>query len=165
MNSEDWLNEKVYVGVLDTLKRRAVIWRFTKYGLEPFIKSYGYVLDGNTSKLSSGIASLLFHNRGCTLVCPYSYGANGQNDYSIEHKQHYNHVIDYKTWDMFWEQWSMWEDVSLYSPHGFYRRIDIQEYVWSEINLAMSSQTSVVQGHIDGYNCEEYGHRDEPDEI
>jgi hypothetical protein len=165
MNPEDWLNQAIYVGTLDMLRRRTMIWRFTKYGLEPFLKANGYALHGNTSTLSSGIASLLFHNRDHTLICPYAYGVNEHNDYSSEHKQHYNHVIDYKAWEKFWEEWGMWEDVSLDFPYGFYRRIDIQEYIWSEVNLAMSSQTRIVEEHIDGYTYEEgYGHRDDVEE-
>jgi len=164
MESENWLNEEVYVGALETCRRRAVIWRFAKYGIIPFLKSHGYTLDGDMPKLSCDVASLLFHNRGCRLVCPYEYGVNAQNDYSIEHKQHYNHVIDYTAWEKFWEEWSMWEDVSLDSSHGFYRRIDIQDYIWSEIQLATSPQTRIVEEHIEGYRNED-GYRDEPEEF
>ena len=160
MNSESWLNEEVYVGTLDTLPRRTVIWTFTKYGIEPFIKSHGYVFHGNTSNLSCGIATLLYRNRGHTLLCPY--GTDRENDYSIEHKQHYNHVLDYKAWENFWAHWSMWEDVSLDSQYGFYRRIDIQEYIWSQLNLDLSAQTQIVEDYIDGHAHEDS--RDDVDE-
>jgi hypothetical protein len=159
MNSEQWLNEEVYVGTLQRARRRLVIWRFAKYGIEPFIRSYGYALYPNTAKLSCDIATLLFHARGHTMICPHSYAVNAQNDYSIEHKQHYNHVIDYATWQGFWEEWNMWYDVSLDSPHGFYRRIDIQDYVWSQINLEASVHTQKVEEHMDG-SVSGYGHED-----
>ena len=161
MKSEEWLNEEVYVGTLETVRRRKAIWRFTKYGIEPFIRSHGYALHPNTAKLSCGIATLLFHARGHTMICPYSYtsAVHAQNDYSSEHKQHYNHIIDYAEWQRFWEKWAMWYDVSLDSPHGFYRRIDIQDYIWSQINLEESVHTQSVEEHMEGSPFT-YGHED-----
>lgn len=161
MNSEDWLHEEIYVGVLDTLPRKTILWNFAKYGLEPFLNSYGYVLNGNASQVSSDIAALLYYNRESTLLGPYVYGVNVQNDYSVEHRQHYNHIVDSKAWAKFWEDWSVWDDVSLDSPYGFYRRLDIEEYAWSQINLDISLQTEIVEAHLEGYGYDEiYRDRD-----
>jgi len=163
MHSEDWLNEEIWYGTLNTLPRRRAIWRFAKYGLEPFLKAHGYTLNINTRELSSGIATLLYHNRGQGLIGPYEHDLTAQNEYSDEHRQHYNHVIDYATWQKFWSDWSHWDDVSPESPHGFYRRLDIEEYCWSQLNLALSAQTQVVEDCIDGYAADEV--RDERDEF
>jgi len=75
---------------------------------------------------------------------------NRQDDYSIEHKQHYNHVIDPMRWSAFWDTWALWEDISTEYGRGFYRRLDIQEYCWSQIDLASSPQTRIVEAHIEG---------------
>ena len=89
---------------------------------------------------------------------------NRQDDYSVEHKQHYNHVIDPAQWGTLWDAWSYWEDISLEWGCGFYRRLDIQEYCWSQIDLASSKQTHIVEEFMEGgevhmhvlHNREEY---------
>ena len=150
MKSEDWLNQMIWCGFSDYVPRRVIISQFTKYGLIPFLTSHGYSLQIDTKEFSCKIASLLFHNRGHMLITPIKAILNGQDDYSVEHKQHYNHVLDPAQWSTLWEAWSFWEDVSLESGCGFYRRIDVQEYCWSQIDLASSKQTRVVEEYIEG---------------
>jgi hypothetical protein len=86
-----------------------MIWHFTTRGLIPLLKSSGYTIGVTNQSLSSGIASILFHNRACTLLGTVNFAE--RNDYSIEHKQHYNHVLSPKRWADFWGEWSFWEDV------------------------------------------------------
>lgn len=148
MNSEAWLDEMLWCGGTNYITRRAIIWRFTKYGIFPFLKSHGYSLQLTPKDMSCGIASLLFHNRGHTLMTPFPI--NTQNDYSIEHKQHYNHVIDPSRWSSLWEAWSFWEDISCEYGHGFYRRLDIEEYCWSQIDLHSSKQTYILEELMEG---------------
>ena len=154
MNSEDWLNEMIWCGFSDYMTRRAIVWRFTKYGLIPFLKSHGYSLEVDAKEMSSGIATILFHNWGHTLLTPIA--VSREDDYSVEHKQHYNHVIDPARWEEFWKAWWFWEDVSPASDRGFYRRLDIQEYCWSQLDLNNSAQTRIVEANIEGVD-ESYG--------
>ena len=144
MDSTEWLNEKNCYNI----SRRITIWKFTVKGLIPFLKSHGYVFNVHPKHISTGIATLLFHNKGHTLLVPMHIQRN--DDYSIEHKQHYNHVIDESEWNILWNDWSFWDDVSLDYPHGTYRRMDIQEYCWSQIDLDSSEQTRIVEEFIDG---------------
>jgi len=109
---------------------------------------HGYSLQLNVNEMSTGIASLLFYNRGHTLVTPCVL--NTRNDYSVEHKQHYNHIIDSSRWRTLWDAWSFWEDVSPDYGHGFYRRLDIEEYCWSQIDLNTSKHTRIVEEFIEG---------------
>jgi hypothetical protein len=148
MNPEVWLNEKLWCGFSEYRTRRAIIWRFTVEGLLPFLASNGYTVEVTPREFSSGIATLLFHTRAHTLLTPFPM--NRQDDYSIEHKQHYNHVIDPMRWSAFWDTWALWEDISTEYGRGFYRRLDIQEYCWSQIDLASSPQTRIVEAHIEG---------------
>jgi hypothetical protein len=144
---EAWLNEKLWCGADNYILRRVLIWRFTVDDLIPFLKSHKYVLNLSGKEMASGIASVLFYNKGYKLLGPVY---TERNDYSIEHKQHYNHVIDSTEWDSLWKRWSLWEDVSLDFQDGFYRRLDIQEYCWSQIDLDSSEQTRIVEEFMDG---------------
>ena len=143
MNSEQWLNETLWCG---DVSRSAMIWRFTAYGLLPFLASRGYTLRLSAKETSCAIATLLYYNRGHTLVTPLVYERD--DDYSIEHKQHYNHMIDPEAWSILWNQWLNWDDVS--SDYGFYRRLDIQEFCWSQIDLNRSPHTPVVEAFMEG---------------
>jgi len=162
MNSEDWLNEGLWCGFSDYITRRAIIWRFTNYGLIPFLKSHGYVVQIDEKQMSTGIASLLFHTWGHGLVTPIAI--DREDDYSVEHRQHYNHVLDPATWETFWSGWDWWEDVSLDSGRGFYRRLDIQEYCWSQLDLSSSPQTRVVEDFIAGDEPHTHHVREDYDE-
>jgi hypothetical protein len=162
MNSEVWLNEMVWDGSVGYVKRRAVVWQFTKYGLIPFLKAYGYILHVDEKELSTGIASLLFHNWGHSLLTPVA--VHRCDDYSVEHREHYNHVIDPTAWESFWTQWNWWEDVSLESERGFYRRLDIQEYCWSQLDISSSPQTRIVEEHMAGDEPHVHHGREEYDE-
>ena len=148
MNSEAWLDEMLWCGGSNYSTRRAIIWRFTKYGIFPFLHSHGYSLQVTAKDMSCGIASLLFHNRGHTLITPFIIDT--KNDYIIEHKEHYTHVIDSSQWNSLWDAWSFWEDISPEYGHGFYRRLDIEEYCWSQIDLHNSKQTYIVEELMEG---------------
>ena len=137
MKAEDWLTEELGCGET----RRHCIWRFTR-SLISFLRSYGYGVDVTDKEMSCGIATLLFHNRGHTLLTPIY--VERDDDYGVEHKQHYNHIIDSVAWSGFWANWSWWEDVD--SDWGFYRRLDIQEFCWSHLDLNGSRHTRVVEG-------------------
>ena len=140
MKAEDWLNEALWCGET----RRRVIWQFAQ-ALVRFIEARGYAFQKSPKEMSSGIATLLYHNRGHTLVTPVELPI--QDDYSNEHRQYYNHVIDPRQWEAFWGRWAWWEDVS--SDFGFYRKLDIEEYCWSQINLDLSPQTRVVEDFME----------------
>jgi hypothetical protein len=146
MKAEEWLSETIMCDGLDTILRRRAIWRFVTKGLEPFLTSLGYNLHLGSKDMSNGIATLLYYNRGQGLTGPYEF--EKQHGYSDEYIQHYHHVVDQKAWDGLWEAWGFWDDVSLTSPYGWYRRLDVQEYVWSQINLRTSPQSRVVESYL-----------------
>lgn len=155
MNSETWLTEEVECKGGYTMTRRKAIWLFTKNYLVSFLSSHGYTVYPTPKEFSCGIATLLFQHRKHTLIGPFQF--ERQNDYSIEHKEHFNHKIDYKAWETFWKDYGFWEDVDINSFYGFYRRLDIQEYCWSQLDLSCSRQTAIVEDHINGTIIED-GH-------
>ena len=87
-----------------------------------------------------------------------------RNDYSIEHKQHYNHVLCPKRWADFWREWSFWQDVDEVGL-GVYRRLDIQEYCWELMDLDASSQTRIVNEYMEGLDDGPISYRDDHDEL
>jgi hypothetical protein len=107
----------------------------------PFLRSYGYGIQVTDKELSTGIATLLYHNREHTLLTPLWFERN--DDYGVEHKQHYTHVIDEKAWSSLWARWG-WEDLD--SDMGMYRKLDIQEYCWSQVDLDRSPHIRTVEG-------------------
>ena len=162
MDSTSWLNEEIWCGGDATISRRRMIWRFTTRGLIPFLKSSGYSIGVTKQDLSTGIASILFHNRTSTLLGPVKFVE--RNDYSIEHKQHYNHILSPKKWGEFWSEWLFWEDVDEVGL-GFYRRLDIQEYCWTLMDLDASLQTRIVQECMEEADDGPMYYRDEHDEF
>jgi hypothetical protein len=143
--------------------RLDAIIKFSKLGekvVEQIVKKF--VGDLNSQLKDKGI-EIVVTAKATKWLATRGHDLTAQNEYSDEHRQHYNHVIDYATWQKFWSDWSHWDDVSPESPHGFYRRLDIEEYCWSQLNLALSAQTQVVEDCIDGYAADEV--RDERDEF
>ena len=162
MDSTSWLMEEVWCGGGATMRRRRMIWQFTTRGLIPFLKSSGYTIGVTNTTLSTGIASILFHNRTSTLVGKVTMPE--RNDYSIEHKHHYNHVLCPKRWGDFWKEWSFWEDVDEIGL-GFYRRLDIQEYCWAVMDLDASPQTRVIHEFMEGDDDGPVFYRDDYDDV
>lgn len=162
MDSTSWLNEQIWCGGEATISRRRMIWRFTTHGLIPFLTSSGYSIGITKQELSTGIASILFHNRTSTLLGTVNFVE--RNDYSIEHKQHYNHILSPKRWGEFWREWSFWEDVDDVGL-GFYRRLDIQEYCWAVMDLDASPQTRIVHEFMEEADDGPMYYRDDHDEF
>lgn len=137
------------------MTRQKAIWIFTKNYLVPFLESHGYTLYPVLNDFSSGIATVLFENRNHTLNGPFKF--EPQLEYSIEHREHFHHRIDYTMWLSFWNDYGFWEDVSMDSFYGFYRRLDIHDYCWSQLDLSCSKQTAVVEEYMNGTTAED-GH-------
>ena len=141
---EAWLDAPIDWGLTGSTTRRKAIVRFVKYGLIPFLESNGYYVSSAPRTIGSGIARLLFANEG--LSCLETTTAPANNDaYPEEHMHRYYHVIDGEKWDTFWNEWGVWTGVDEFSSRGFDRRIEIQEFCWTQIDLEKSPQTQVVE--------------------
>jgi hypothetical protein len=140
-----WLNEQVATTGEQTISRRKAVHTLAR-GLHEFMKGSGYRLLLGVNDLSSGIATVMYHNRAHRLTGPYVF--ERQYGYSDEHIQHYNHIVDRRAWEAFWDAWGFWDDVSLDSPLGYFRRLDIQEYVWTQIDLEASPQGRIVEAWL-----------------
>ena len=133
MNS--WLNEIVCWDYTEYIPRSIAVKRLAS-ALLRFMNENGYVMYPPEDKLAISIGILMYNNRNKSCMATQIRG----NDH--EHKQHYDHVFSDK-WDEFWLCWSQWPDLTDW--YGQDRKLDIQEYCWSQLNLDESSQTQVVE--------------------
>jgi hypothetical protein len=135
-----WLDEIVCWNGVESIPRYTAIWRFVSRGLHPFLIENGYRVLGDVKALTLGISHLLFVNRGRS--CLDSQIPSISYEEEADNKAHYYHVLSETKWDIFWDAWTLWSDLT--SERGQDRQIDIQEFVWSQLNLDESPQTRVV---------------------
>jgi hypothetical protein len=164
MSWNAWLNETVGWKT-EYVPRRVAIHRFVKNGLIPFVSSKGYTFACSQDELKSGIATGFYNNQSLSCVESNWRIAVANNDYLEEDHYQYWHVMDSDVWARFWGTWGMWTDVSEDSWRGPDRRIDIEHYVWSQINLEDSPQTRIVNEMVGIYEdySEERGHHPRED--
>ncbi len=160
-----WLKEPCVWGATEEPRYRS-IQRFIYEGLYPFIKEMGYEWICSEKELQNRIATGLFENRSKThLQSNWSYLWSYAPCQSEEQRAHFHHVVSRQRWDAFWAAWGQWTDVCLDVPYGLDRRMDIEYYVWGELDLAISSQTRELEEIILGGESDEedvLGNRTKP---
>jgi len=124
---EWWVNELPKEWVKD----------FIELGLDPLLKSYGYVLHYGNKKYKQ------------VLYWAWSHAfVTNTKDYIVRHRPHLHlgsledydwfcHMIPFEVWDDFMDKWTEleWLDES---DVGVRQRADLQSFVWSIIDLANS---------------------------
>jgi hypothetical protein len=156
MNS--WIRE-----IIDTpfgqLSRYDVINAFVE-DLIPFVESRGYAWN-DTSSVADRLATGLFVNHGKHyLESDWSMIPAPNTQEAPEDLHHFYYTIDGESWAAFWLAWDSWIDVSLDTDRGSDRRLDIQDFVWRQLNLERSPQSEVVN-ELCGY----YDYEDEEREM
>lgn len=152
-----WLNEDIE---LDNFKcsRRSCIQTFVG-GLWQFITSHGYRFHTTELNLRNCIATGLYENaRLSHIQSNWNYPVVNTEP-TIEELDHYHFVLDSVKWESFWDVWGNWSDVSTNSFRGQDRRLDIQHFIWGQLDLANSYQTGVLEEIIKGGE-EEYEYAD-----
>jgi hypothetical protein len=144
----DWLEEHVYWKEVELISRRRAIYRFVKYGLIPLLNRHGYDTSPRIYDLCSRIATGLYINQGKSYTESKWDFCRTNYDYLEDDQRRFWHVIDADTWDIFWNRWGVWSDIDLMHWRGEDRRIDIQEYTWTQINLERSVQTQIVNEYL-----------------
>ena len=139
----EWLDEPVWWGA-EHVPRKIVLFRFVKEGLVPFIKSNGYAFGRSVPELYTYIATGLYTNyyrrgRHCVwLDEPYNTGPIPEDHI------HFNDVIGFDRWATFWSAWTKWSDVDPDFPKGRERQMEIEDFVWRQLDLDNSPQTEVL---------------------
>ena len=140
---QKWLEEPIYSNT-EIVSRKKCIYQFVSNGLLHWIQENGYCWGVSTKTLLNTIATGLYENQHkCHIESEWNYPIVN-NDYSDEEKDHYYHHLDTDMWRRFWSRWGNWSDVSTDSFRGQDRRLDIQEFVWGQLNLSDSPQINIL---------------------
>jgi hypothetical protein len=138
-----WLAEPVVWNYIDSVPRHVAISRLCK-ALVTFVKSHGYLFRISEETLKSQIASGLYNNRDKSyLDSDWSFPSEN-DEYHLEHKNYYTHVMNIDAWSSFWMSWGVWSDLDDDIQYGFDRRLDIEQYVWRQLHLEKSIHTKTV---------------------
>jgi hypothetical protein len=140
----DWLEEYVTWDGVELIPRRRALYRFVKHGLIPFLNRRGYDIHPRLHELCSRIATGLYINQKLSCLESNWQFCRVNYDYLEDDQRRYWHVIDTDRWAAFWDRWGVWNDVDPDHWRGEDRRNDIQDYMWTQINLERSVQTRVV---------------------
>jgi len=130
------------------MQRATCISKFTAC-LYEFVQKKRYAWGIPESRLRNCIATGLYENEGLScLESVWSYG--GTNSDSEEDKIHYDHIMNEEVWAKFWIRCGKWTDVDLNEYRGWDRRIDIQAFIWSQLNLETSYETKELEEILRG---------------
>ena len=148
MSLKLWLHEYVLWGET-YVKRGKILKGFLDEGLIPFINSMGYAIGTPPNVMFGEIASGLYENRQCSTFDSKWNMKYYCRNWTPEDRMHFYHVVDPDAWNGFWNQWKNMEDVSSFSFRGRDRQMDIEEYIWRQLDLDNSYQSEVLYGGDD----------------
>lgn len=138
---DDWLYQPVHWSGGTYSPRWKVLHWFVYDGLLPWMEARGYRWGCSNAYLASCIATGLYENEGRSHVeSEWNYpGKNVSSSY--EEEAHFHFVVSQETWDTFWYSYGGWGDLTLDTFRGLDRRLDIQAFVWGQLDLEASPQT------------------------
>jgi hypothetical protein len=143
MKFDAWIKAPVRVDSY-IIKRGEWIREFVRNGLYPWVKSKGYTWAISETQLRNAIATGLYENIGVSyLSSVWNYPVSNTETHEYD-KSHFYHILSLDEWDKFWLTWGNMSDVSNDNFRGQDRRFDIQEFIWGQLDLVNSPQTTVV---------------------
>jgi hypothetical protein len=117
----------------EMIPRQACIEVFVAEGLIPFINTNGYRFKCNKLKLGAYVARSLYYSRIKHVPLNIDF-------YDEDYDYYYYHVNDDK-WDLFWNEWALWNDVNGEHPH---MREIVRYCVWTLLDIENSQSTDNV---------------------
>ena len=150
MKWNDWLQQSVeWKHGLETMPRWKAIRRFVEEGLVPFVKSHGYSIRPDLRSLTNCIATGLYENEAkSTSESSWNYQHHNITPLEEDETQWY-FVLGPQEWAAFWAAWGQWVDISEESWRGRDRQIDIEAFIWTQIDLLASRQTAYVNSWME----------------
>jgi hypothetical protein len=126
------------------MPRWKAIKTFVKHGLLPFLAKGGYKVIQAGQPLINRIATGLYNNQNKSYTeSDWRFGIVNM-DMTDEDRDHFNHVLGPDEWEAFWSAWGCWDDVHETAWRGKDRRIDIQDYCWTQIDVERSPATTFI---------------------
>jgi hypothetical protein len=152
MKWTEWLDEFITTPYGD-IPRRTMLHRFVRYGLKPLVEAHGYRWAKGINDIQSALATGLYLNHEKPLmISDWTTIPTYTGDAIQEDADQFNLIFTWDVWDPFWSTWGSWEDVATDTNYGADRRIDIQAFIWGQLDLHNSAQTQVVDEFIDDGN-------------
>lgn len=152
MKWNDWLEEYVSTPYGD-IARKTMLHMFVKEGLKPFVERHGYRWAKGVNEIQSALATGLYLNRARPHVASDWSGIPSYTEAALhEDADQFTMLFTWTTWEPFWANWGHWDDVSADTNYGRDRRMDIENFVWSQLDLANSAQTRVVDEFLEDEN-------------
>jgi hypothetical protein len=104
-----WQNLYIESIKYGTISLNHAIQYFIRDGLTPFLKSYGYTFEVNSSTVENIIASTMYKISYDNL---YTFPVRGNVYFHDEHYQHFEYIISTEDWDHFFIFWNrMLDDI------------------------------------------------------
>ena len=139
-----WLKEPAWWGI-DSAPRGKILLAFVKEGLIPFIESKGYKFGRSANELFTDIATCLYVNWNYSAMETMILDVPCNPDGTAEERIHYYDTVGVDDWTAFWSEWSDWSEIATTeAARGRDRQINIEEYVWRQLDLDNSLQTEVL---------------------
>ena len=119
--------------------------------LYDFIQRKGYAWGISEMHLRNCIATGLYENDGVSCLNSSWAYSHINTTYSEDDKIHYDYIMNEEVWEHFWQTVDTEGcDLDLNEHRGWDRRIDIQHFVWEQIDLAKSGQSCELDEIIRG---------------
>jgi len=147
------------------------IHQFVQYGLLPFLKNHGYVINNSVERIASCIDDWAFHH---VLVTQYGSKYKSITYLTCEHngghdeKDYYHHRISTDDWFGLCSTWAS-TDFLDDSETGRSQQLDLSDAVWQLISLLDSPSHKKWVHHMDSLNYQDdeywsghHYHHDEP---
>jgi len=141
--TREWLKESTMWNIC-YVNRGEVLMSFVRDGLIPFVESKGYRLGRGPEELYTYIAKSMYMNHAFSTMNSKWFDVPFNTDGTAEERIHYYDTIDVDSWSIFWSEWSDWEELATDGQRGRDRQIDIEEFVWRQLDLDSSPQTEVL---------------------
>ena len=129
---ETWTQQLIYadLGVYNIAPRYLVIRNFVQKGLYPFVRSKGYTLQGDTTRISNSFLRYLF----ALYIGDTVKFKNPHKNVDKEHFDEFEHRFDSMEMEPFWEKWGCIEDFQD-GNFGEKAKYTLPYFLWASLNL------------------------------
>lgn len=142
-----WLDQLVWVD--DIKEKRGVVLREFYNSITVMLKKMGYSLDGrwHMSKVNPLTNWMYRISVEEYARCNYNkevFVPEPKHRNTIEDYDYFNHIVDIETMQTFMDEWSNAEDLNISSRLGYRVRYELQDFLYSFLDLERSKHGHVI---------------------